>query len=82
MVYPSNANAQWKTTDGPTLEGIKASNEWLTRVIMGSQFLLDYYEHTENKLPHYIIVVITLTSVAATIVGSLLLSYLANGGGH
>lgn len=76
------ANGQWKSDNGPTLDGLRASNEWMVKVIMGSQFLLDYYERNEDRYPHYLVMVIILTSVAATIVGSLLLSYLANGGGH
>ena len=76
------ANGTWKADSGPSLEGLRASNEWMVRVIMGSQFLLDYYEHNENKYPQRLIMVILFTSVAATIVGSLLLTYLANGGGH
>lgn len=75
-------NGQWRPDNGPSLEGLKATNEWLVKVIMGSQFLLDFYERSENEFPRYLIWVIVITSVAATIVGSLLLSYLANGGGH
>lgn len=73
-------NAQWKSDNAPALEGTKASNEWLTKVIMGTQFLLDFHER--NQYPWALTAVVVTSIIAATVLSSLLLAFLSNGGGH
>lgn len=73
-------NAQWKAENAPALEGTRAANEWLTRVIMGTQYLLDFHE--KNQYPWALTAIVVTSIIAATVFSSLLLAYLSNGGGH